>query len=70
MSQLNVYGSGYLLDTLNINQNLNIKNYLRVYEVLGLNNIQIYNFGYIKKDLNLLRFENLAVVLTLRKLEN
>ena len=64
MSQLNVYGSGYLLDTLNINQNLNIKNYLRVYEVLGVNNIQIYNFGYIKKDLNL--FKDISILNNLK----
>lgn len=53
MNKLNVYGSGYTKTSLNINQNLNIKNYLRVYEVLGVNNIQINNFGYIEKDLNL-----------------
>ena len=53
MTKLNVYGSGYTKTSLNINQNLNIKNYLRVYEVLGVNNIQINNFGYIEKDLNL-----------------
>ena len=53
MSKLNLFGSGFTESTLNINQNLNIDNYLRVYEVLGVNIIQIDNFGYIEGDLNL-----------------
>ena len=55
MSQLNIFGSGYILDSLNVNQNLNINNYLRVYEVLGVKYIEIKNYGIIEKNLNLFK---------------
>lgn len=60
MTKINLFGSGYTETSINVNQNLNINNYLRVYEVLGVNNIQIYNFGYIEKDLNLNRSINVV----------
>ena len=60
MTRVNLFGSGYTETSINVNQNLNINNYLRVYEVLGVNNIQIYNFGYIEKDLNLTRTINVV----------
>ena len=52
-SIVNVIGSGYIYENLNILQNLNIKNFLRVYEVLGVEEIKIKNYGYISKNLNL-----------------
>ena len=60
MTRVNLFGSGYTETSINVNQNLNINNYLRVYEVLGVNNIQIFNFGYIEKDLNLNRSINVV----------
>ena len=60
MTNLNLFGSSYTETAINVNQNLNIDNYLRVYEVLGVNNIQINNFGYIGKDLNLFRSINVT----------
>tara|TARA_B100001564_G_scaffold358239_1_gene376392 strand:+ start:5936 stop:8740 length:2805 start_codon:yes stop_codon:yes gene_type:complete len=52
-SIVNLIGSGYIYENLNILQNLNIKNFLRVYEVLGVEEIKIKNYGYIDKHLNL-----------------
>ena len=60
MTNIKVIGSGYTETSINVNQNLNISNYLRVFEVLGVNNIQINNFGYIGKDLNLFKSINVT----------
>ncbi len=52
-SIVNLIGSGYIYQDLNILQNLNIKNFLRVYEVLGVKEIKVGNYAFIKKNLNL-----------------
>lgn len=54
MTSINVFGTAYIKNNLSISENINIGNYLRVYELTGvLKNIDIQNYGFFKEDLNL-----------------
>ena len=54
MTSINVFGTAYIKNNLSISENINISNFLRVYELTGeLKNIDIKNYGFFKKDLNL-----------------
>jgi len=53
MTSINVFGTAYIENNINVGENVNVGNYLRVYELLGvLKNIDIHNYGFFKEDLN------------------
>lgn len=53
-AKLNIFGSGYIKENLNCT-NLTIKNFLRVFEVIGVENIEVRNTTNIAKDLNIIK---------------
>jgi len=53
-SQLNIFFNCNIIEQLRVKGIVDIRNYLRVWEVLNVNKIGIGNYGYIEKNLSLL----------------
>ena len=57
---LNIFFNCYVIEQLRVKGLVDIRNYLRVWEVLNVKKIGIGNYGYIEKNLDLLATKNFS----------